>query len=130
MRETEDRWHLELRGQRVSNLTIGGYLEIQLESGPTVTVCRNAVLTHGPLTAPGAVPKNVSELSIDEIERFIAGEILSAVAFKTGSLRIIFSTGYHLNLRTSDMGSSGRIDWPGSFTLLLDGSATSIRRHE
>lgn len=113
--ESSDRWNLGLRGQRVTAVSRAGGLAMHLDSGAVITVGPDTVLTQGAVTAPAAEIVRVADVPDVELEALAGKIILSAVAFKTGSLRIVLDNGRHLNTRASDTGAAARIDWPGQF---------------
>jgi hypothetical protein len=113
--ELEDRWVLGLRGSRVEAVTRGKEVAVDLDNGVEIRVSGNALLTVGPATAPGAELLRVSDVSDDQLQRIVGAHILSAVAFKSGSLRVVFSTRHHLNVRSTDPAVTARVLNPGKY---------------
>ncbi|MFD0380263.1 DUF6188 family protein [Streptomyces sp. NPDC127112] len=112
--ELEDRWIIRLRGitvSAVSQIPDDRGLIVEMGDGQVVLKTSGCVrLTTGPGSAPDAV------LVIgDEVAELVGSTVLSLVAFKTGSLRAIFSTGHHLNVRGADPGATGHLEIPGVF---------------
>jgi hypothetical protein len=67
-------------------------------SGFAVESC--ATLTLGPATAPDADPVELNPERVSSLVlALLHTEVLSAVAFKSGALRIVFSNPMHLNVR-------------------------------
>ena len=52
--EHDDRWLLPYRDERVIQVRVSYQLTLLLESGATIDIESEALLTHGPLRAPGA----------------------------------------------------------------------------
>jgi hypothetical protein len=115
IQELEDRWILGLRGSCVDSVSRGAELRVGLDTGVQIKVGGSALLTVGPVTAPGATLTRVSEVPHDELENLVGARVLSAVAFKSGSLRVVFSTHYHLNVRSADPAATAEVLKPGSF---------------
>ncbi|MEU9007006.1 hypothetical protein, partial [Streptomyces sp. NPDC048551] len=60
--------------------------------------------------APGAGP-----VTGDGWDRLVGATVLSAVAFRTGALRLVFGTGLHLNVRGTEPGTRASLHRPGAF---------------
>ncbi|MCX5376208.1 DUF6188 family protein [Streptomyces sp. NBC_00091] len=111
--ELGDRWLIGLRGIPVLAVdrTQGGPdLTLTLSDGVVLTVSGSVLLTEGPSAAPGAVV-----LSVEESSRLVGATVLSAVAFKSGLLRMVFSTGHHLSIRGAEPEETVRLQKPGVF---------------
>lgn len=111
--ELEDRWILELRGSSVVSVSEdSGHqgLVLVLDCGARLAVKGPACLTYGPASAPGAVP-----LSGEEWQTLVGATVVSAIAFKSGALRTVFSTGHHLNARGESPGLAVRVQKPDVF---------------
>lgn len=111
--ELKDRWILGLRGVLVASVSRnpeGSELAVILDGGTELKISGPTHLTHGSATAPDAIP-----LAIEELDGLVGATILSAVAFKSGSLRAVFSTGHHLNVRGGEHKVAIRIHKPGDF---------------
>jgi hypothetical protein len=115
VQEEADRWIRGLRGEHVKSVSREDGLTVKLASGATISVRASALLTSGPMTAPTVKERQVNDIPEEEVKRFVAGVVLSAVAFKTGALRVVFDTGYHLNQRASEYNSDAYVEWPGNF---------------
>jgi Family of unknown function (DUF6188) len=115
IQELEDRWILGLRGSCVDSVSRGAELTVGLDTGVQIKVGGSALLTIGPVTVPGAALTQVSDVPRDQLEQLVGARVLSAVAFKSGSLRVVFSTRYHLNVRSADPAATAEILKPGSF---------------
>jgi hypothetical protein len=131
--ELQDRWILDLRGNRVEQVTripSGEEVIITVDSGAQIRIGANAWLSSGPVRAPGAVPLRVAEASDDELQALVGTHILSAVAFKTGSLRVVFSSGYHLNTRLADLTTFVQVTMPNGYEWSNSGLGGSMVFHD
>ncbi|MFD9538229.1 DUF6188 family protein [Streptomyces sp. NPDC060010] len=114
--ELADRWLLGLTGTPVVAVHRPGHgqdgpdLTVTLADGVVLTVSGPVLLTDGPVFAPGA-----AALSVEESDRLVGATVRSAVAFKNGSLRMVFSTGHHLSVRGAGPGETARLQKPGVF---------------
>lgn len=110
-----DRWVLRgLRSARVLGVfgaPDGSRLDLTLDGGTRLTVVGPVRITHGPATAPEPVVLPPGEAGV-----LNGATVLSAVAFRSGSLRLVFSTGHHLTVRGSDPGLRAELCRPGEFT--------------
>nr|WSW67078.1 DUF6188 family protein [Streptomyces sp. NBC_00995] len=110
-----DRWVLrDLRSAPVLAVTgapDGSRLDLTLGDGTRLVVVGPVRITHGPATAPEPV-----DLPAGEADVLRGATVLSAVAFRSGSLRLVFSTGHHLNVRGGDLGVRAELCRPGGFS--------------
>jgi hypothetical protein len=83
-----------------------------LDGEARLAVQGQVFLTYGAVSAPGAVP-----LSGEEWQTLVGATVVSAIAFKCGALRVVFSTGHHLNIKDGGLGlaihvqKSDEFDW-------------------
>ena len=111
--ELEDRWILGLRGSSLVAISHAqDYPEIVATTldGAVLTIRGPVHLAYGPATAPSAV-----ELPARELDGLVGATVVSAIAFKSGSLRIVFNTGHHLSVRGYEPEVEVRIQSPGDF---------------
>ena len=110
-----DRWVLRgLRSAPVLAVTAapdGSRLDVTLGGGARLVVVGPVRITCGPATAPEPV-----DLPAGGTVAVVGATVLSAVAFRSGSLRVVFSTGHHLNVRGADPGVRAELCRPGEFT--------------
>jgi hypothetical protein len=97
--EHEDRWIMNLRGLPVTEICVGYHLILHLDSDARVDLGCPFKLTQG-------VGDGLQDVFLDPGRQDVAAalglfgaKVLSAVAFKTGSLRLVFDNGCHLNSR-------------------------------
>jgi hypothetical protein len=97
--ELPDRWILPLEGSEVTAVDWDDdAVRFRLDTPGEITVGLEAVVTRGPLTAPGASPRTLGELGQDEIGGCIGSQVVSVVGFKNGALRVVLDNGWHLNV--------------------------------
>ncbi|WP_327675587.1 DUF6188 family protein [Kitasatospora sp. NBC_00458] len=92
--EHADRWVPGLRGRPVTGVGTTPHLVLSLAPGWEVGVEGPALLSHGPVHANPGLP--LAPASRDLALRLLGASVLSAVAFKSGALRVVFDTGLHL----------------------------------
>ncbi|MFG2622181.1 DUF6188 family protein [Streptomyces sp. NPDC048507] len=106
-----DRWRIGLRGTRVLAVRrTESRLSVTFADGTELAVSGPVLLTEGPATAPGAVV-----VAGDGWDRLVGATVLSAVAFRTGALRLVFGTGHHLGVRGAEPGTRVSLGKPGVF---------------
>lgn len=117
--ESEDRWLLPYRDMQVVQIRVSYQLTLVLD-GAQVDMETEALLTDGPLTAPGAVPVRLipEHQEVAPALSLFGAKILSSVVFKTGALRLVFSTGAHLNVKPHPRYESWGATGPGSLRLI------------
>ena len=99
--ELEDRWILPLRGHTVTRIEPGAQTVFVLDSGVRIIVGEHAYFTYftdGPQGVPGTVRLELAELDLGEVRKSIGTCVVSAVAFKSGALRIVLKDGRQLNV--------------------------------
>lgn len=100
--ELPDRWILLLRGSRVTGVAWGDRVRFGLDPPGEIAVGAGALITDGPLAAPGVQARTLGELGQGEVVRAVGARVLSAVGFKNGALRVVLDNGWHLNVRRAD----------------------------
>ncbi|MET9519992.1 DUF6188 family protein [Streptomyces sp. NPDC002994] len=94
--EHEDRWVLNLRGLSVARISIDFRLTLALDAGWEVVLEAPARLSAGSLhTSPG-LPLTPESQDVAAALPLFGANALSAVAFKSGVLRMVFDSGTHL----------------------------------
>ena len=97
--ETDDRWIMPLRGHRVTRVGRDGVVTLTLEPDAELTVGGGTIWTQGSIGAPGVERRRVAELEAEDIQELVGVPVVSAVCFKSGSLRVVFGNGRHLNAK-------------------------------
>jgi hypothetical protein len=99
--ELDDRWLLPYWGLQVVQIRVSYQLTLLLDRGVQVEIETEAQLSRGPVTAPDAAPARLvpERQEVVPALALFGTEIASAVAFKSGSLRLVFHTGLHLNVK-------------------------------
>ncbi|GGT30339.1 MULTISPECIES: DUF6188 family protein [Streptomyces] len=121
--EHDDRWVIGLLGTAVVAVDLPqGGLTVALADGTVLTVSGPVLLTDGPASAPGAVP-----LPLGEAHLLIGATVRSAVAFKNGSLRLVFGTGHHLNVRATEPARRIRLWKPRAYCWSWDQGTGTMR---
>ncbi|WP_370466502.1 DUF6188 family protein [Streptomyces sp. PCS3-D2] len=95
--EHEDRWILNLRDLPVTRIVVDFRLTLVLGSAWEVTLEAPASLSHGSVRAN---PPSVLHPETQDVAAALTpfgAQIRSAIAFKSGALRLSFDTGTHLN---------------------------------
>ncbi|MEV5575461.1 DUF6188 family protein [Spirillospora sp. NPDC052269] len=97
--EHEDHWVLGYRDLVVTRICVDHRLSLLLESDVEVVLEAPAWLSSGPRTAPGidATPLDPEQQAVADALHLFGTRIQSAVAFKSGALRLVFDNGLHLN---------------------------------
>ncbi|MEV7233061.1 DUF6188 family protein [Streptomyces sp. NPDC051020] len=95
--EYEDRWVLNLHGLSVVRISIDVRLTLVLEAGWDVSPEAPARLSAGSLRADPGVLLTSEAQDVAGVLPLFGTKVLSAVAFKSGALRMVFAGGTHLN---------------------------------
>jgi hypothetical protein len=96
--ELPDRWILPLEGSCITKVDWDDRVRFLLDPPGEIAVGPGAVLSPGPLTAPGADAKTLGELGLQEAQRTVGARIRSAAGFKNGALLVVLDSGWHLNV--------------------------------
>ena len=95
--EHSDRWILRFRGLCVIKISIDYRLSLTLDSDWEVVLVGPAYLSAGSLPANERLELFPQVQDVAAALQLFGTEVLSAVAFKSGVLRMVFSSGAHLN---------------------------------
>ncbi|THA30664.1 DUF6188 family protein [Streptomyces sp. A1547] len=110
--EHEDRWILNLRGRGVAGIAVDHRLTPALGEEWKVALEVPARLSSGPAhTSPGVllVPETQD---VAPVLPLFGTKVVSAVAFKSGTLRMVFGDGTHLRVRLMRISKRGRSQVP------------------
>ncbi|MEU9321410.1 DUF6188 family protein [Streptomyces sp. NPDC048295] len=113
--EHEDRWILNLRGWGVAGITVDYRLTLALGEGWEVVLETPARLSSGPArTNPGVllVPETQDVAAVLPL---FGTKVVSAVAFKSGTLRMVFEDGTHLTCPADAAFEAWQIAGPGGW---------------
>lgn len=110
--EHSDRWILSFRGLCVTKISVGDRLTLTLDSDWEVVLEAPAYLSAGSLSANERVELFPQTQDVAAALRLFGTEVLSAVAFKSGALRMVFSSGTHLNCPVSPSFEAWQITGP------------------
>ncbi|MFI1684159.1 DUF6188 family protein [Streptomyces sp. NPDC020794] len=113
--EHEDRWILNLRGMSVTKISVDFRLVLILDSGWEVALEAPVSLSRGTAhTGPSVLLKPESQDVAPALALFGA-KVLSAVAFKSGTLRLVFDTGHHLTCSTDPSFEAWQVTGPAGW---------------
>ena len=120
LQETDDRYILPLRGQRIVRIIVDHSLTLLLESDACISIEAPAVLSHRPITAPNSVRYLLvpGTQDVKEALSLFGATVGSAVAFKTGHLRCAFKNGMHLNVSPDETYEAWHITGPNSMRVV------------
>ncbi|MGP3965513.1 DUF6188 family protein [Nonomuraea sp. 3N208] len=115
--EHEDRWVLGLRGLAVTRIGVDHRLSLALGPDVEVVVETAAALSRGPMRGPGVeiVQLLPERQDVAGALALFGAQVLSAVAFKTGSLRLVFSNALHVNCRADADFEAWQVAGPGDW---------------
>ncbi|MFI0742154.1 DUF6188 family protein [Streptomyces sp. NPDC021100] len=132
--EYADRWVLNLRGMAVSKISVDFRLVLALDSEWEVALETPAGLSRGSARTNPSVPLNPGTQDVAAALDLFGAKVLSAVAFKSGALRLVFDTGHHLTCPSDPSfeawqitGPTGRrfVSLPGGGLAVWTGQGTS-----
>lgn len=126
--EHDDRWILSLRGLRVTGIGVDFQLTLTLDTAWSVTLETPFQLIHGSASAkPGSLLTPGSQDVAAALPLFGA-TVLSAVAFKSGSLRMVFDNGTHLKCSTDPEFEAWQVAGPQGWRFVsLPGGGLTVR---
>lgn len=129
--ELEDRWLLPYREMQVIHVRVSYQLTLLLDSGAHVDIGAEAMLSRGPLSAPGATMDRLvpARQEVAPALALFGATVLSSVAFKSGALRLVFDTGAHLNVKPDHRYEAWSAHGPGALLLVCrPGGDLAVRR--
>ncbi|MGW7455026.1 DUF6188 family protein [Streptomyces sp. NPDC054787] len=113
--EHEDRWVLGLRARRVDRISVDFRLTLTLDGGWDIVLEAPTLLSAGPSrTSPGTL-LNPETQDVAAALPLFGANALSAVAFKSGTLRIVFDNGTHLTCSADTSFEAWQITGPGGW---------------
>jgi hypothetical protein len=135
--EHEDRWIMNLRGLAVTQISVGYRLTLCLDlDAASVGLGSPFRLTQGAGDGRQDVFLDPERQDVAAALGLFGAKVLSAVAFKAGSLRLVFDNGCQLNSRADpsfeawEVAGPGRGDWriiamPGRKLAVWPGRSTT-----
>lgn len=114
--EHEDRWILGLRGLAVTKVSVDFQLTFLLGSEAWIILECPFRLGQGPAGSDGL--QKMVDPGRQDVAAALAlfgAKVLSAVAFKAGSLRLVFDSGLHLNCRSDPSFEAWQVVGPGGW---------------
>jgi hypothetical protein len=113
--EHEDRWILNLRGRGVAGIAVDHRLTLALDEGWEVVLEAAARLSSGSaLTDPGVLVVPETQ-DVAAVLPLFGRKVVSAVAFKSGTLRMVFEDGTHLTCPADAAFEPWQITGPGGW---------------
>ncbi len=113
--EHGDRWVLSLRGLSVVKISIDFRLTLDLEEEWEIVLEAPAQLSTGSLRANPGLPLTPEAQDVAAALPLFGAKVLSAVAFKSGGLRMVFNSGVHLNCSADASFEAWQITGPGGW---------------
>jgi hypothetical protein len=115
--EHEDRWLLNFRGLPVAKIGIDYRLSLLLGSDVEVVMETPAWVSRGSFANPDAPRTRLipGRQDVAGALPLFGVEVVSAVAFKSGSLRLVFASGLHVNCRADPNFEACQITGPGQW---------------
>jgi Family of unknown function (DUF6188) len=114
--EHEDRWILGLLGLTVTKISVDYQLSLLLGSESWVVLECPFRLSQG--AAGESDPQEMLDPGRQAVAAALAlfgAKVISAVAFKTGSLRLVFDNGLHLSCRADPSFEAWQVTGPGGW---------------
>ncbi|WP_406376133.1 DUF6188 family protein [Streptomyces sp. NBC_00647] len=114
--EHEDRWTLGLRGLPVAKISVDYRLSLLLGTDAWVVLEGPCRLSQG--AAGGDDRREMLDPQQQDVAAALAlfgAKVVSAVAFKTGSLRLVFDNGLHLTCRADPSFEAWQLTGPGGW---------------
>ncbi|MFF3561334.1 DUF6188 family protein [Streptomyces sp. NPDC002574] len=126
--EHEDRWILSLRGLSVAKIGVDYRLVLDLDSDWEVAFESPVDLSHRTAQATPSVLLTPESQDVAAALTLFGAHVLSAVAFKSGTLRLVFDTGHRLTCPSDPSFEAwqitGRTGWR---FVSLPGSGLAVR---
>lgn len=118
MVEHDDRWIINLRGLTVVEIGISYHLSLLLDTEARVILGCPFKLTQGVDEGRQDVTLDPERQDVTAAIGLFGAKILSAVAFKTGSVRLVFDNGWHLNSRADPSFEAWEVLGPGGWRII------------
>jgi hypothetical protein len=126
--EREDRWILNLRGMSVIKISVDFRLVLVLDSDWEVALEAPVYLSHGAVHANPSVLLKPESQDVAAALVLFGAKVLSAVAFKSGTLRLVFDTGHHLACSSGPAFEGWQVTGPAGWRFAsLPGGGLAVR---
>ncbi len=109
---------MNFHGQAVTRISIDYRLALLLDSDARVVLGCPFELTQGASGTPGPVLLDPKRQDVAAALGLFGAKVLSAVAFKTGSMRLVFDNGCHLNSRADPDFEAWEVLGPGGWRII------------
>jgi hypothetical protein len=116
--EHEDRWIMNLRGLTVVEIGISYQLSLLLDTEARVVLGCPSKLTQVVDDGRQDVVLDPGRQDVTAAIGLFGAKVLSAVAFKTGSMRLVFDNGWHLNSRADPSFEAWEVLGPGGWRII------------
>ncbi|MFE3271170.1 DUF6188 family protein [Streptomyces sp. NPDC059215] len=113
--ERDDRWILNLRGWGVAGITVDYRLTLALDEGWEVVLETPVRLSSGSAHVSSGVLLVPETQDVAAALPLFGMKVFSAVAFKSGTLRMVFEEGTHLTCPTDAAFEAWQITGPGGW---------------
>ncbi|WP_223281198.1 DUF6188 family protein [Streptomyces antnestii] len=128
--EHEDRWILNLRGMSVTRISVDFRLVLALDSDWEIALEAPVNLSHGTVHANPSVLLNPESQDVAAALALFGAKVLSAVAVKSGTLRLVFDTGHHLNCSSDPSFEAWQVTGPAGWSFVsLPGGDLAVWTH-
>ena len=113
--EHGDRWILNLRGMSVTKISVDFRLVLILDSGWEVALEAPVSLSRGTAHASPSVLLKPESQDVAPALALFRAKVLSAVAFTSGTLCLVFDTGHHLSCSTDPSFEAWQVTGPAEW---------------
>ncbi|MDF3147701.1 MULTISPECIES: DUF6188 family protein [unclassified Streptomyces] len=126
--EHEDRWTLNLRGMRVTKISVDCRLVLALDSDWEIALEAPVNLADGTVHANPSVLLEPESQDVAAALALFGAKVLSAIAFRSGTLRLVFDTGHHLTCSSDPSFEAWQVTGPPGWRFVsLPGGDLAVR---
>ncbi|MET7312451.1 DUF6188 family protein [Streptomyces sp. NPDC005571] len=113
--EHDDRWVLSLRGMSVTKISVDFRLVLVVGSDWEIALEAPVNLSHGTVHANPSVLLKPESQDVAAALALFGASVLSVVAFKSGTLRLVFDTGHHLTCSSDPSFEAWQVTGPAQW---------------
>ncbi|WP_406506546.1 DUF6188 family protein [Streptomyces sp. NBC_01602] len=113
--EHDDRWVLSLRGMSVTKISVDFRLVLVVGSDWEIALEAPVRLSYGTVHASPSVLLNPESQDVAAALALFGASVLSVVAFKSGTLRLVFDTGHHLTCSSDPSFEAWQVTGPAQW---------------